>query len=291
MSLSGSAFPKLPNYPITQSTNTMQKKIKIDNITIGQGLKPALIAGPCVIENESLTVEIASTLKQLCAEKKIPFIFKASYAKANRSSGKSFATIGFREALGILERVKAETDVVTLTDVHETVEVLPVADVVDIIQIPAFLCRQTELVQRAAQSGKIVNIKKGQFMSPYQMKHILEKAAMAGNRSLMLTERGTFFGYGDLVVDMRSLPVMASFGYPILYDATHSVQKPAGMGDHSGGNREFILPLARAAAATGSLSGIYMETHPEPEKSPSDSASMLPLNQMSSFIDAIWNVF
>ena len=269
----------------------MQKKIKINNITIGQGQKPVLIAGPCVIESESLTLDIASHLKDLCAEKNIPFIFKASYSKANRSSGKSFSGIGFRAALGVLERVKAELDIITLTDVHETVEVLPVADVVDIIQIPAFLCRQTELVQRAAQSGKVVNIKKGQFMSPGQMKLILEKAAMAGNRNLMLTERGTFFGYGDLVVDMRSLPVMASFGYPVLYDATHSVQKPAGMGEQTGGSREFILPLARAAAATGSLSGIFMETHPEPEKSPSDSASMLPLNQMHTFIDSIWKIF
>ncbi len=260
-------------------------------MTIGRDEKPILVAGPCVIENQPLTLEIAETVRNICREKDIPFIFKASYAKANRSSGKSFISIGFHEALDILQKVKSDLNIPILTDVHETVEILPVAEVVDVIQIPAFLCRQTELVQRAAQTGKVVNIKKGQFMSPQQMGLIAEKAVMMGNENVMLTERGTFFGYGDLVVDMRSLPIMASLGYPVLYDATHSVQQPARMGEQSGGLREFILPLARAAAATDALSGIYMETHPRPEKSPSDAASMLPLNMLSQYIDSIWKVF
>ena len=267
------------------------KKIQIDSITIGHGEKPVLIAGPCVIENELLTMEIAAHLSFLCSTRGITYIFKASYAKANRSSGKSFIGPGIREGLDILAKVRSEVGVPVLTDIHETIEVFPVAEAVDILQIPAFLCRQTELVQKAAQTGRVINIKKGQFMSPEQMRLIAEKAEMAGNDKIMLTERGTFFGYGDLVVDMRSLPIMASFGYPVLFDATHSVQKPAGLGNHTGGSREFIIPLARAAAATGAVSGIYMEAHPDPEKSPSDAASMLPLSQVPEFLDSIWSLF
>jgi len=269
----------------------MSKNISLGSITIGQGEQPVLIAGPCVIENEGLTLEIAKELKRICADKNIPLIFKASYAKANRSSGKSYIGPGIREGLDILAKVKSQTGLPILTDIHETMEVYPVAEVVDILQIPAFLCRQTELVSKAATAGKAMNIKKGQFMSPYQMKLIAEKAELAGNNQVILTERGTFFGYGDLVVDFRSLSIMSEFGYPVLYDATHSVQKPAGLGDMSGGSREFILPLARAAAATGAIAGIYMETHPQPEKSPSDAASMLPLIQMPEFIDAVWRMF
>jgi len=269
----------------------MSNKIQIQNVVIGSGETPVLIAGPCVIENESLTLEIAREIKSLCETRHIPFVFKASYAKANRSSGTSYIGPGIREGLDILARVKSEIGVPILTDIHETIEVYPVSEVADILQIPAFLCRQTELVQRAARTGKAVNIKKGQFMSPNQMKLIAEKAAQAGNDKVMLTERGTFFGYGDLVVDFRSLPIMAGFGYPVLYDATHSVQKPGVLGDKSGGAREFIIPLARAAAATGCINGIYMETHPDPSKSPSDAESMLPLVQLPSFLDLLWNLF
>ena len=267
------------------------KTITISHIPVGLGNPPILIAGPCVLEDEGLAGEIAAELKRICAELAIPLIFKASYAKANRSSGESYVGPGVEKGLKMLAKVKAETGLPVLTDIHETGDIAPAVEVVDVLQIPAFLCRQTGLVQNAARTGKPLNIKKGQFMSPWQMKHILEKAVSAGNDKVMLTERGTFFGYGDLVVDMRSLPVMAGFGSPVLFDATHSVQQPGGMGDKSGGLREFILPLAKAAAATGFVSGIYAETHPEPAKSPSDAASMLPLAEMKSFLRAVWKHF
>ncbi|NQS97479.1 MAG: 3-deoxy-8-phosphooctulonate synthase [candidate division Zixibacteria bacterium] len=266
-------------------------RVIIPNIFISPNSPPILIAGPCVIENEALTLEIAYELKRICADKEIPLIFKASYAKANRSSAASYIGPGMRAGLRILEKVKAETGLPILTDVHETAEVEFTAEIVDILQIPAFLCRQTELVQTAARTGKPLNIKKGQFMSPQQMKLIAEKAVLAGSDKVMLTERGTFFGYSDLVVDMRSLPIMASYGYPVLFDATHSVQQPGGLGSTSGGLREFILPLARAAAATGAISGLYLETHPEPEKSPSDAASMLPFDRLPAFLDSVWAIF
>ncbi|MBC8204311.1 MAG: 3-deoxy-8-phosphooctulonate synthase [FCB group bacterium] len=253
--------------------------------------KRALIAGPCVIENLDLTMLIASELKSLCEIMRIPLIFKASYKKANRSSGKSYSGPGIEEGLEILRTVRKETGLPILTDVHETGEVESAAKTADILQIPAFLCRQTELIQAAAETGKIVNIKKGQFMSPRQMQLSAEKAVSTGNSKVILTERGSFFGYGDLVVDMRSLVIMASFGIPVLFDATHSVQQPGGLKHQSGGLREFILPLAKAAAATGVVSGIYMETHPEPEESPSDAALMLPLKDMPGFLHSVWNIF
>jgi 2-dehydro-3-deoxyphosphooctonate aldolase (KDO 8-P synthase) len=244
-----------------------------------------------VIENEGLTLEIAKEVQKICVEKKVPLIFKASYSKANRSSGDSYVGPGLDKGVKILKKVKDKTGLPILTDIHETVEIPRVLESADILQIPAFLCRQTGLVKTAARTKRPLNIKKGQFMSPQQMKLIAEKAVSVGNNSVMLTERGTFFGYGDLVVDMRSLVVMAGFGYPVIYDATHSVQQPGALGDASGGLREFILPLAQAAAATGAISGIYLETHPEPEKSPSDSASMLPLVDLPKFIDAVWDIF
>ena len=280
----------LLSYSSRDITMTIKNRI-FDSLFAGSEIIPFLIAGPCVIENEGLTLEIAAELKHICADKQIPLIFKASYAKANRSSAESYIGPGIQAGLRILQKVKAETGLPILTDVHESVEVEPAAQIVDILQIPAFLCRQTELVQTAARSGKPLNIKKGQFMSPQQMKLIAEKAVSTGNEQVMLTERGTFFGYGDLVVDMRSLPIMASFGYPVIFDATHSVQQPGGLGNASGGLREFILPLARAAAATGAISGLYLETHPEPEKSPSDAASMLPLDQLPAFLDSVWKIF
>jgi 2-dehydro-3-deoxyphosphooctonate aldolase (KDO 8-P synthase) len=236
-------------------------------------------------------LEIAKEVQKICVEKKVPLIFKASYAKANRSSGDSYVGPGLEKGVKILKKVKEKVGLPILTDIHETGEIPRVLDVADILQIPAFLCRQTGLVKTAARTKRPLNIKKGQFMSPYQMKLIAEKAVKEKNPNVMLTERGTFFGYGDLVVDMRSLVVMAGFGYPVIYDATHSVQQPGALGDASGGLREFILPLAQAAAATGALSGIYLETHPEPAKSPSDSASMLPLVDLAKFIDSVWEIF
>ena len=265
--------------------------ITISNISISLNSPKILVAGPCVIENQGLTLEIAEELKRICAEKNIPLIFKSSYVKANRSSGDSYVGPGLVEGVKILGKVKGETGLPILTDIHETSEIPLVNDVADIMQIPAFLCRQTGLVKSAARTGRPLNIKKGQFMSPQMMKYIAEKAEMAGNSKVILTERGTFFGYGDLVVDMRSLPIMSSFGYPVLYDATHSVQQPGGLGDKSGGLRDFILPLAKAAAATGFISGLYVEAHPEPEKSPSDAASMLPLIELPPFLDAVWKIF
>ena len=267
------------------------KTIKINNIPVGLDHPPILIAGPCVLQEEGLALEIAVELKRICLEKNIPLIFKASYIKANRSSGDSYVGPGLEEGIRILSRIKEETGLPILTDIHETSEIPRVSDVADVLQIPAFLCRQTGLVKAAARTNRVLNIKKGQFMSPAMMRHIAEKSEMSGNNNVILTERGTFFGYGDLVVDMRSLAIMGSFGYPVLYDATHSVQQPGGLGDSSGGLREFILPLAKAAAATGFVSGIYAETHPEPEKSPSDAASMLALNQMSVFLDQVWKYF
>ncbi len=267
------------------------RTIDIGGIPLGADNPPVLIAGPCVIENQRLTLEIAREINKVCRERGIPFIFKASYAKANRSSGNSYVGPGLIEGLKALEKVKGEVGVPVLTDIHESGEIARASAVVDILQIPAFLCRQTGLVKAAARAGLPLNIKKGQFMSPQMMKPIAEKAVMAGNEQVILTERGTFFGYGDLVVDMRSLPIMASFGFPVLYDATHSVQQPGGLGDSSGGLREFILPLAKAAAATGYVSGIYLETHPQPETSPSDAASMLPLTQLTDFIASVWRLF
>ena len=267
------------------------KPFDIGDAVFNEAKLPILIAGPCVIENRDLTLFIAEEMKKICAARSIPLVFKSSYTKANRSSGLSYSGPGLKEGLKILAWVKEKTGLPILTDVHEPSEVEPVAEVADIIQIPAFLCRQTKLVQTAGRTARVINIKKGQFMSPYQMKLIVDKVVAVGNERVMLTERGTFFGYGDLVVDMRSLSIMASFGFPVLYDATHSVQQPGGMGDRSGGLREFILPLARAAAATGAVSGLYVETHPSPEESPSDSASMLPLKDMPKFIDSIWSVF
>ena len=268
-----------------------RNKISVGSVTIGADSEPVLVAGPCVIENEELTLEIALELKRLCADLQIPLIFKASYSKANRSSADSFSGLGIKAGLKILEKVKSQTGIPLLTDVHESAETEIAAQVVDILQIPAFLCRQTELVQSAARTGKPLNIKKGQFMSPQQMKLIAQKAFAVGSDKVILTERGTFFGYSDLVVDMRSLPIMASFGTPVFFDATHSVQQPGGLGSASGGLRQFILPLAKAAASTGAVSGIYLETHPEPEKSPSDAASMLPLERLPDFLKSVWSIF
>ena len=267
------------------------KVIDISGIRLGGDNPPVLVAGPCVIENKSLTLEIAREIKRICVDKGVPLVFKSSYAKANRSSGNSYVGPGLHEGLKTLAKVKGELGLPVVADIHETGEIARAADVLDILQIPAFLCRQTGLVKSAARTKLPLNIKKGQFMSPQMMKPVAEKAVMVGNEQVILTERGTFFGYGDLVVDMRSLPIMASFGFPVLYDASHSVQQPGGLGEQSGGLREFILPLARAAAATGYISGIYLETHPEPEKSPSDAASMLPLDLLPGFIDEVWSIF
>ena len=248
-----------------------------------------LIAGPCVIEEESIMLAIAEAVKELCVRKAIPLVFKASYKKANRSSVNSFSGPGMEEGLKLLSKIKQDFEVPILTDVHECVEVASAAEVCDILQIPAFLSRQTDLITAAAATGKTINIKKGQFMAPEDMQLAAEKASSTGNKQILLTERGTTFGYHNLVVDFRSFIIMSQFGYPVVYDVTHSLQRPS-LGNFSGGNPEFALPLAKAAIATGQVKGLFIETHPEPHKAKSDSASMLPLAEMEFLIQSCLQV-
>ena len=238
-----------------------------------------LIAGPCVIESETHTLGIAEVLKTITEALEIPFIFKSSFDKANRTSMKSYRGPGLDEGLRILSRVRSELGIPVLTDIHESWQAEPVAEVVDVIQIPAFLCRQTDLLVAAGKTGRIVNIKKGQFMAPWDMKHAVEKVRSTGNEKVMVTERGTIFGYNNLVVDFRSLVWMRSLGVPVVYDATHSLQRPAGQGGMSGGDRELIAPLARAAAGVG-VNGFFMEVHDQPEKALSDAATQFPLTEL-----------
>ena len=245
-----------------------------------------LIAGPCVIESETLAVETAGKLKEIAASLAIPFIYKSSYDKANRSSHKSFRGPGLEEGLRILQQVKEQLDVPVLTDVHEDTPLDEVAAVVDVLQTPAFLCRQTNFIQNVAACGKPVNIKKGQFMSPWDMRNVVEKATATGNRQIMVCERGAAFGYNNLVSDMRSLAVMRECGVPVVFDATHSVQLPGGQGDRSGGQREFVPVLARAATAAG-VSGLFMETHPDPDKAMSDGPNAWPLARMRKLLDVL----
>jgi len=243
-----------------------------------------LIAGPCVVEDYDSLSAIASALQQLCADRGITLVFKASYKKANRSSGDSFAGLGQQEGLRLLEKIKASFGLLLLTDVHECAEVAAAAEVCDILQVPAFLSRQTELIQACARSGRIVNIKKGQFMAPEDMQGAAQKAVSAGNAKILLTERGSSFGYHDLVVDFRGFALLRSFGYPVIYDVTHSLQRPS-LHKTSGGNPEYAALMARAALATGKVQGLFLETHPEPENAKSDAASMLPLSEMAGLLD------
>jgi len=243
-----------------------------------------LIAGPCVIESREMAMETAGKLKEICAEIGISFIYKSSYDKANRSSGKSFRGNGLEEGLKILDEVKKQIKVPVLTDIHTTEEIEPVASVVDVLQTPAFLCRQTDFITAAASAGKPVNIKKGQFLSPWDMKNVVDKARSAsGQDNIMVCERGASFGYNNLVSDMRSLMVMRNTGCPVVFDATHSVQLPGGQGDKSGGQREFVPVLARAAVAAG-VAGIFMETHPDPAKALSDGPNAWPLHLMKELL-------
>jgi 2-dehydro-3-deoxyphosphooctonate aldolase (KDO 8-P synthase) len=245
-----------------------------------------LIAGPCVIESEQLAIETAGELKEVCLRLEIPFIYKSSFDKANRSSGASYRGPGIDEGLRILAEVKKQIDVPVLTDVHEDTDMQQVASVVDVLQTPAFLCRQTNFITRVAAAGKPVNIKKGQFLSPWEMKNVADKAMATGNRDIMVCERGASFGYNNLVSDMRSLAVMRETGCPVVFDATHSVQLPGGQGSSSGGQREFIPVLARAAIAVG-VSGLFMETHPDPDKALSDGPNAFPLAQIESLLTTL----
>ena len=245
-----------------------------------------LIAGPCVIESEQLALDTADALREITARLGIPFIYKSSFDKANRTSSKSFRGLGVDEGLRILAEVKSQVGVPVLTDVHEDTDFAAVAEVVDVLQTPAFLCRQTNFITRVASAGRPVNIKKGQFLSPSDMKNVVAKARDAGNEQVMVCERGASFGYGNLVSDMRSLAIMRDTGCPVVFDATHSVQLPGGQGSSSGGQREFIPVLARSAVAAG-ISGLFMETHPEPEKALSDGPNAWPLDLMEELLSTL----
>jgi 2-dehydro-3-deoxyphosphooctonate aldolase (KDO 8-P synthase) len=242
-----------------------------------------LIAGPCVVESAKTTFEIAKRLKDMTFRLKIPFIFKASYKKANRTSGSSFRSIGVMESLNILGNIRDRLQIPVLTDIHSEIEAEIASDYVDVLQIPAFLCRQTELLEAAAETGKIINIKKGQFLAPEDMIHQVKKVRAAGNNKILVTERGSSFGYHNLVVDMRGLAIMKKTGCPVVFDATHSVQMPSADNGVSGGSPEFIEPLSKAAAAVG-INGIFIETHPNPAKAMSDSGSMLHLGKIEALL-------
>ena len=248
-----------------------------------------LISGPCVVESEKLTLEIARKVKKIAQKLRIPYIFKASYKKANRTSGESFRSIGVQTSLEILAKVRDKVKVPVLTDVHSEIEAVIAADYVDILQIPAFLSRQSDLLEAAGETGKIINIKKGQFLSPEDMKYQIKKVESTGNRKILITERGTSFGYHNLVVDMRSLSLMKKFNYPVVYDATHSLQMPSVENGVSGGSPEMIIPVARAAAAAG-INGVFIETHPNPAKALSDSKSMLPLSKLEGLLKQLVSI-
>ena len=259
------------------------RQIRIGELTLGGGAPLLLVAGPCVIESEDHLLRTGEAIKAVCEARGVPFILKASYDKANRSSWHSFRGPGLKEGLRILRLVKEKLSVPVLSDVHEVDQVSAAADVLDIIQIPAFLCRQTDLLVAAARTGKPVNVKKGQFLSPWDARNIVEKLRSAGSEQIVLTERGTSFGYNNLVVDFRSLPVMRSLGYPVLFDATHSLQLPGGAGHASAGQSEFIPHLARADVAAG-VDGLFMEVHPDPANAPSDGSNMLPLDALQGLL-------
>jgi 2-dehydro-3-deoxyphosphooctonate aldolase (KDO 8-P synthase) len=246
-------------------------------ILVGSGQPLLLIGGPCALESEELARQVAGTLKAICARLGINYVFKASFDKANRTSLRSYRGPGITEGLAILSRIRHEMGVPVISDIHDVSQVDQAAEVLDILQIPAFLCRQTDLLVAAARTGKPVNVKKGQFVSPWDMENAVNKLRGAGGKKILLVERGATFGYNNLVVDMRSLPVMRSFGCPVIYDATHSVQLPGGAGGSSGGQREFIVPLARAAMAVG-IDGLFIEIHPQPEKALCDGPNSLPLD-------------
>ncbi|OCX74889.1 3-deoxy-8-phosphooctulonate synthase [Acidithiobacillus thiooxidans] len=248
-----------------------------------------LIAGPCAIESEKLALQTAETLRDICHRLNIPFIYKSSYDKANRSSGTSFRGPGMDEGLRILEKVRRELGVPVITDVHEKEHVKAVAEVVDVLQTPAFLCRQTDFIQAVAAAGKPVNIKKGQFLAPWDMLHVAAKARATGNAQIMVCERGASFGYNNLVSDMRSLAVMRQTDCPVVFDATHSVQLPGGQGDRSGGQREFVPVLARSAVAAG-VSGLFMETHPRPAEALSDGPNAWPLGRLESLLRTLQHI-
>ncbi len=264
--------------------------IKLKDINIGIGNLPVIIAGPCVIESEDITFRTAEKLKEICGKVGLPFIFKSSYDKANRTSLSSYRGPGIDKGLKILSDVKSKFNIPVISDVHSIDEVNAASDILDALQIPAFLCRQTDLIVAASKTGKPVNIKKGQFLAPWDIKNIIEKFTSAGNKNLFITERGTSFGYNNLVVDFRAFPIMRSFGYPVIFDVTHSLQLPGGQGSCSGGQREFAEPLARAAAAVG-VDGLFMEVHPDPDKALCDGPNMIKLDEVEKMLQTIKSIY
>ena len=255
------------------------KELSIGNIRIGNNNPIVLIAGPCVIESEGLVLQIAQEIKEIAKREEIPFIFKSSYDKANRSSVQSFRGPGLEKGLRILEAVRTQVNVPVLSDVHTVEQAKLASEILDILQIPSFLCRQTDLVMAAGETGKVVNLKKGQFLSPKEMQNVVDKVLATGNQNILLTERGTCFGYNNLVNDMRSLVIMANMGFPVVFDATHSVQLPGGEGYASAGQPEFVPYLARAATAVG-IAALFLEVHPRPQHALSDGACMLDIAQL-----------
>ena len=267
----------------------MTNLVDIGSFKVGQGQRPFLIAGPCVIESEQLAIETAGRIAEIAKSLGMPYVFKSSFDKANRTSIKSFRGPGLEKGLQVLAKVKRQVGVPILTDVHTEEQATEAGQVVDVLQIPAFLCRQTDLLIAAANTGKVVNVKKGQFLSPLEMANAVKKIEECDNRRIVLTERGSSFGYNNLVVDMRSFPILRSFGYPVVFDATHSVQLPGGGGTQSSGQREFIEPLACAAAGAG-VDGFFMEVHPNPDEALSDGPNMVPLHQLKSLLERVMRI-
>jgi len=264
-------------------------KVKCGKFEIANNNPLTLIAGPCQLENEDHAIKISSALMKITKELNINFIYKTSFDKANRTSLKGKRGLGLEKSLPIFSKIRKEVGVPILTDVHTAEQCNLVSDYVDVLQIPAFLCRQTDLLIAAAKTGKIINVKKGQFLAPWDMANVIKKIEESGNKNILITERGSSFGYNTLVSDMRSLPIMAKNGYPVVFDATHSVQQPGGMGDKSGGQREFVEYLARAAIAVG-VAAIFMETHPDPDNAPSDGPNMVPLSKMESLLKQLLSI-
>ncbi len=261
--------------------------VRVGSVAIGPGQPLVLIAGPDVIESERHLLSHAERMARMCERAGLSYVVKCSYDKANRTSGRSYRGPGLKAGLKILAKVKRELWVPVLSDIHCQEEVTPAAEVLDILQVPAFLSRQTDLVTAVAKAGKAMNIKKGQFLAPWDMRHVIAKAHAAGNRSVLVTERGASFGYNNLVSDMRSLQILRGFGVPVIYDGTHSVQLPGGLGDASGGQREFVPTLVRAAVATGSCDGLFLEVHEDPDHAPVDGPNMLKLSQLPELLDEI----
>ncbi len=265
------------------------KSIKCGKLNISNDKSFTLIAGPCQLENEKHALDVANELKKITENLKIGLIYKTSFDKANRTSLKGKRGAGLEKSLPVFDKIRKDLDIPILTDVHNIEQCQIVSKHVDVLQIPAFLCRQTDLLVAAAKTGKIINVKKGQFLAPWDMSNVIKKIEDSGNQNILVTERGASFGYNTLVSDMRSLPIMAKNGYPVVFDATHSVQQPGGMGDKSGGQREFVEYLARAAIAVG-VAAIFIETHPDPDNAPSDGPNMVPLSQMSALLKQLTEI-